>query len=95
VFSGFVDWSEFYSEAEEVILKDTLEPRGVLVVTSCFVDSDHSGFLGPDGHALGKWSCNRCWDRCSLGTWGTADDSMGFSNWGHNDCTLGFSGSDS
>jgi hypothetical protein len=45
--SRVVDWSEFYPEAKEVIPKDGPEPRGVSVVTSCFVDSDHAGFLGP------------------------------------------------
>jgi hypothetical protein len=34
------DWSEF---AEEAIPWDAPEPRGVSVVTSCFVDSDHAG----------------------------------------------------
>jgi hypothetical protein len=38
-----VDWSEFYPDAEEAIPQDAPEPRGVLVVTSCFIDSDHAG----------------------------------------------------
>jgi hypothetical protein len=38
-----VDWSEFYPDAEEAIPWDAPEPRGVSVVTSCFVDSDHAG----------------------------------------------------
>jgi hypothetical protein len=38
-----VDWSDFYPEAKEAIPWDTPEPRGVSVVTSCFVDSDHAG----------------------------------------------------
>jgi hypothetical protein len=38
-----VDWSEFYQDAEEAIPRDAPEPRGVSVVTSCFVDSDHAG----------------------------------------------------
>jgi hypothetical protein len=38
-----VDWSEFFSDAEEAIPQDAPEPRGALVVTSCFVDSDHAG----------------------------------------------------
>jgi hypothetical protein len=38
-----VDWSEFYPGAVEAIPQDAPEPRGVSVVTSCFVDSDHAG----------------------------------------------------
>jgi hypothetical protein len=38
-----VDWSEFYPDAVEAIPQDAPEPRGVSVVTSCFVDSDHAG----------------------------------------------------
>jgi hypothetical protein len=38
-----VDWSEFYLDAEDAIPREAPEPRGVLVVTSCFVDSDHAG----------------------------------------------------
>jgi hypothetical protein len=38
-----VDWSEFYSDAEEAIPRDAPELRGISVVTSCFVDSDHAG----------------------------------------------------
>jgi hypothetical protein len=38
-----VDWTEFYPDAEEVIPQDAPEPRGVSVVTSCFVDSNHAG----------------------------------------------------
>jgi hypothetical protein len=38
-----VDWSEFYPGAEEAIPQDMPELRGRLVVTSCFVDSDHAG----------------------------------------------------
>jgi hypothetical protein len=38
-----VDWSEFYPEAEEAIPWDAPGLRGVSVVTSCFVDSDHAG----------------------------------------------------
>jgi hypothetical protein len=43
--SGFweVDWMEFYLEAKEAIALDVLEPRGCLVVTSCFIDSDYAG----------------------------------------------------
>jgi hypothetical protein len=37
-----VDWSEFYPDTEEAIPRDAPEPRGVSVVTSCFVDSDHA-----------------------------------------------------
>jgi hypothetical protein len=37
-----VDWTEFYLEAKEAISQDALEPRGASVVTSCFVDSDHT-----------------------------------------------------
>jgi hypothetical protein len=46
-----VDWSEFYLDAEEAIPRDAPEPRGVSVVTSCFVDSDHAGCrLTPRSH---------------------------------------------
>jgi hypothetical protein len=38
-----VDWSEFYPDAEEAIPRDSPEPRGVSIVTSCFVCSDHTG----------------------------------------------------
>jgi hypothetical protein len=38
-----VDGSEFYMDTEEAIPWDTPELRGVSVVTSCFVDSDHAG----------------------------------------------------
>jgi hypothetical protein len=38
-----VDWSEFYPDAVEAIPQDAPEPRGVSVVTSCFVDSNHAG----------------------------------------------------
>jgi hypothetical protein len=38
-----VDWSKFYPEAKEAIPWDAPELRGVSVVTSCFVDSDHAG----------------------------------------------------
>jgi hypothetical protein len=38
-----VDWSEFYPEAEEAIPWDAPDLRGVSVLTSCFVDSDHAG----------------------------------------------------
>jgi hypothetical protein len=38
-----VDGSEFYTDAEEAIPWDAPESRGVSVVTSCFVDSDHAG----------------------------------------------------
>jgi hypothetical protein len=38
-----VDWSEFYPDAAEAIPQDAPELRGVSVVTSCFVDSDHAG----------------------------------------------------
>jgi hypothetical protein len=38
-----VDWSEFYPDAVEAIPQDAPELRGVSVVTSCFVDSDHAG----------------------------------------------------
>jgi hypothetical protein len=34
-----VDWSEFYPDAAEAIPQDAPEPRGVSVVTSCFVVS--------------------------------------------------------
>jgi hypothetical protein len=38
-----VDWSEFYPDAVEAIPQDAQEPRGVSVVTSCFVDSTMLG----------------------------------------------------
>jgi hypothetical protein len=38
-----VDWSEFYPDAKEAVPRAALEPRGVSVVTSCFVDSEHAG----------------------------------------------------
>jgi hypothetical protein len=38
-----VDWSEFYPEAKEAVPWDEPEPRGVWVVTSCFVGSNHAG----------------------------------------------------
>jgi hypothetical protein len=38
-----VDWTELYPEAKGAIPQDALEPRGVSVVTSCFVDSNHAG----------------------------------------------------
>jgi hypothetical protein len=38
-----VDWSEFYPDAEEAVPQDAPEPRGVSVVTSCFIDTDHAG----------------------------------------------------
>jgi hypothetical protein len=38
-----IDWVDFYPEAKEAIPWDAPEPRGVSVVTSCFVDSDHAG----------------------------------------------------
>jgi hypothetical protein len=38
-----VDWSELNPDAEEAIPRDAPEPRGVSVVTSCLVDSDHAG----------------------------------------------------
>jgi hypothetical protein len=37
-----VDWTEFYPEAKEVIPQDAPEPRGVSLVTFCFVDSNHA-----------------------------------------------------
>jgi hypothetical protein len=37
-----VDWTEIYPEAKEAIPQDAPELRGVLVVMSCFVDSDHA-----------------------------------------------------
>jgi hypothetical protein len=39
----FVDWSEFYQEDEEAIPHNAPELRGISVVTSCIVDSNHSG----------------------------------------------------
>jgi Reverse transcriptase (RNA-dependent DNA polymerase) len=37
------DWTEFYPDAVEVVPPDAPEPRGNVVVTSCFVDADHAG----------------------------------------------------
>jgi hypothetical protein len=38
-----VDLSEFYPQVGEAIPRDAPELRGVSVVTSCFVDSNHAG----------------------------------------------------
>jgi hypothetical protein len=35
-------WSEFYPDAAEVIPHDAMMEQGNIVVTSCFVDSDHA-----------------------------------------------------
>jgi hypothetical protein len=37
------DWSEYYPDAAEAILKDVPKPRGRAVIVSCFVDADHAG----------------------------------------------------
>jgi hypothetical protein len=37
------DWSEFYPDAAEAIPHNAPMERGKVVVTSCFVDSDHAG----------------------------------------------------
>lgn len=37
------DWTEFYPDAKEAIPTDVPEARGKSVVTSCFVDADHTG----------------------------------------------------
>ena len=36
-------WSEFYPDAQKVILTDAPEQLGVPVVMSGFVDADHTG----------------------------------------------------
>jgi hypothetical protein len=37
------DWSEYYTDAVEVIPRDMPKPRGKAVMCSCFVDADHAG----------------------------------------------------
>ena len=37
------DWYEFYREAKERLPNDSPKPRGNMVSTHCFVDSDHVG----------------------------------------------------
>ena len=37
------DWFEFYRDAEERLPNDSPKPRGNMVSTHCFVDSDHAG----------------------------------------------------
>ena len=37
------DWYDFYRDTEEAIPGDMPPPRGELVLTHCFVDSDHAG----------------------------------------------------
>jgi hypothetical protein len=38
-----VNWTGFYPDAEEPILPNAPEPRGMLVQINCFVDADHAG----------------------------------------------------
>jgi hypothetical protein len=38
------DFKVFYPDAEEVLPPKIPEPRGKLVVTTCYVDADHAGF---------------------------------------------------
>ena len=40
---GDCDWTEFYPDAKEAILKDTPEERGRGILMYCFVDADHAG----------------------------------------------------
>ena len=37
------DWYDFYQDAKERLLSDMPPPHGRLVLTHCFVDSDHTG----------------------------------------------------
>ena len=37
------DWFEFYRDAKKRLPNDSLKPRGNMVSTHCFVDSDHAG----------------------------------------------------
>ena len=37
------DWCDFYRDAKEAIPDDMPRPRGSIVSTHCFVDSDHAG----------------------------------------------------
>ena len=37
------DWYEFYRDAKERLPNDSPKPRGNMVSTHCFVDSDHAG----------------------------------------------------
>ena len=37
------DWFEFYRDANERLPNDSPKPRGNMVSTNCFVDSDHAG----------------------------------------------------
>ena len=37
------DWYDFYRDTKEAVPGDTPPPRGELVSTHCFVDSDHAG----------------------------------------------------
>ena len=37
------DWYEFYRDAKERLPNNSPKPRGNMVLTHCFVDSDHAG----------------------------------------------------
>ena len=37
------DWYEFYRDAKERLPSDSPKPRGSMVLTHCFVNSDHAG----------------------------------------------------
>jgi hypothetical protein len=39
------DWTSHYPGAKEAILTNKLEPRGLTVVTRCYIDADHAGCL--------------------------------------------------
>jgi len=44
-YFAWTDWSEFYPNAIEPIPPNAPEPRGKLIMISCFADADHAGNL--------------------------------------------------
>jgi hypothetical protein len=47
------DWSKYYPDAAEAVPPNMPEPRGKSVIITCFVDTDHAGYVSLGDHKQG------------------------------------------